>query len=369
MIGMKGIARASAAVLCMALIAFPAAAGPQLLFEVGTGKVLAHQDAFKRWYPASLTKLMTAYVAFRAVEAGELEFGSPIDISANAAKEPPSKMGYGTGAKLTLDNALKIIMVKSANDVATAIGETVGGSERLFAKRMNDEARRLGMKNSNFVNAHGLPTTEQYTTAYDMALLAHAIRRDYPQHAHYFSLEGIRAGNANMQNYNVLIGRFPGADGMKTGFICASGFNLIASATRDSRTMVAVVMGAVSPVERAEDAAGLLAKGFAMKNTSAAPTLGRFQPYGQDLDKPTDLRPVVCTGEARSVRWEARDADGRMVLRSPHVVPMNRPPNYVTVGLGGITGPPTTQPRYADVPIPTPRPDYVPTPTAAAGEG
>lgn len=351
--------------LGIAVLAVPARAGPSLLFDVGSGKVLAHEDAFKRWYPASLTKLMTAYVAFRAVQAGELQLDSPVRVSENSAKEPPSKMGYTPGSEMTLDNALKMIMVKSANDIATAIGESVGGSEQAFAARMNAEAARLGMVDTHFVNANGLHATQQYTTARDLAVLVWAIRREFPQHAHYFSIEGISAGDKVMRNYNLLIGRFEGADGMKTGYICASGFNLIATATRKGRTLAAIVLGAASQVERAERAAALLVRGFASPGF-AAPTLASLKPSGTETKVATDMRPEICSKEAREARAENRDDEGRLILESAHVQPINREPKIVSVGLGGVTGPASSVPRYADVPIPTPRPDYPPPAKASA---
>jgi D-alanyl-D-alanine carboxypeptidase len=341
-----------------------ASATPRLLMELETGRVLSHQDAFKRWYPASLTKLMTAYVAFRAVQAGELQFGSPIIVSKHAAGEPPSKMGYPAGSELTLDNALKIVMVKSANDIATAIGETVGGSEGAFAERMNMEAKRLGMTGSHFVNAHGLPNPGQYTTARDLAVLVAALRRDFPQYMSYFAIEGIRSEKETLRNYNVLIGRFDGADGMKTGFICASGFNLIASATRGERTVVAIVLGALTQEARAEEAADLLAQGFGQSATTG-PKLSELIRYGSDNDMPTDMRPEVCSAGAPGDRWEGRE--GRMIFRTPNIAPMERAPVLAEVGLGNISGPPTTQPRFADVPVPTPRPNYTPPPSAQGG--
>ena len=146
----------------------PPSAGPSLLFDARTGQVIESENPFARWFPASLTKLMTTYVAFRAVEAGEVTLQSPVRVSRNAANEPPSKMGYQPGTILTLDNALKIIMVKSANDVATSIGESLAGSEEAWAARMNAESQRLGMTGSHWVNAHGLHDDNQYTTARDL---------------------------------------------------------------------------------------------------------------------------------------------------------------------------------------------------------
>jgi D-alanyl-D-alanine carboxypeptidase len=349
----------------------PAAAGPSLVVDLDGGRVLSQEDAMKRWYPASLTKLLTAYVAFRAVAAGEVTLKSPVRISKNAAKEPPSKMGYPAGSVLALDNALKIIMVKSANDVATAIGESIGGSEPAFAARMNAESIRLGMTGSRWVNAHGLHHDGQYTTAHDLAVLATAIRRDFPQYADYFRLEGLVDGQTKMINHNDLIGRFAGADGMKTGYTCPSGFNLLASATRDGRTLLAVVIGERSSEERAVKAADLLAAGFG-KSAAGAPTLASMTPVGQGLDQPTNMRSRICTQAAYKARLDAGEVDknGKVIVSSPHLA--DKPARervLVAVGLGGATGPRSPHAaadvEYARVPIPTPRPDYRPVEASA----
>ncbi len=346
----------------------PAVGGPFIVVDANSGHVLAQEDAFQRWYPASLSKLMTAYVAFRAIDAGEVTLQSPIRISKNAAKEPPSKMGYKPGSVLTLDNALKIIMVKSANDVATAIGESIAGSESAFAGRMNAEATRLGMTGSHWVNAHGLHSEEQYTTARDMALLALAIRRDYPQYASYFAIEGLQAGKATLENHNTLIGRFEGADGMKTGYTCPAGFNLAASATRGGRTILAVLLGEMSSSERAEHAADLIAKGFGT-SAQAGPRLESLSPPAPLQPVAIDMRPVVCSQEARQARLENRDDEGNSIVNSPYLHEPNKQPHLVAISLGGATGPKSPyypeEVEYADVPIPTPRPDYKPTPVAA----
>lgn len=357
------------AALLLALLGAPALAGPYLLFDVGSGRVLAEDDAFQRWYPASLTKLMTAYVAFRAVESGEMQLDSPILMTQNAAKEPPSKMGFPPGSVLTLDNALKIILVKSANDVATAIAESIGGSEAGFAARMNAEARRLGMTDTHFVNAHGLHSPDHYSTARDLALLVRALRTEFPQFANYFALEGIRYGKSVVENHNFLIGRFEGADGMKTGYICAGGFNLIATATRGRRTLAVIVLGAHSQVERAELAADLLARGFKGFGFGlGGPTLTSLRPSRPVSPTAIDIRSQVCSQEAVAKRAEMRDDEGRFVLNSPHVRPRTHEPRLVAVGLGGASGPIPGKPVYANIPIPTPRPEYPPQ-TVSAGEG
>jgi D-alanyl-D-alanine carboxypeptidase len=250
-------------------------------------------------------------------------------------------------------------MVKSANDIATAVAESVAGSVPAFAQRMNAEAQRLGMTGSRFVNAHGWHHENQYTTARDIALLSAALRREFPQHAGYFSIEAIGAGKTIMENHNTLIARFSGADGMKTGYTCPSGFNLVASATRNGRTLLAVVLGELSVETRAEKAANLLVDGFS-KSGFAAPRIASLQPSGNMLTQATNMRPVICTEAARQERMANRGEDGKRVVRSPHMRELDRPRRVVTVGLGGASGLSPAIVEYADVPIPTPRPDYTP---------
>ena len=225
--------------------------------------------------------------------------------------------------------------------------------------RMNAEARRLGMSGSNWVNAHGWHDDNQYTTAHDMAVLATAIRREFPQSDGYFAIEAIQAGKARINNHNTLIGRFAGADGMKTGYTCPSGFNLVASARRGGKRVIAVVLGAESVEERAETAAELLANGFKRSNFGA-PRLGGMRPSGQMLTRATNMRPVICTAEARQERLALRDEKGRRVVRSAYMSAFDRPRRVIEVGLGGAVGV-LPVPQIANVPVPTPRPDYKPT--------
>jgi D-alanyl-D-alanine carboxypeptidase len=273
--------------------------------DVASGAVVDHFDARRPWYPASTTKLMTLYVTFRAIAAGQLGLDSPVTISANSAAQPSSKMGFGPGARLTLDNALKMMMVKSANDIAVAVAETVGGSVEAFAERMNGEAARLGMTRSHFVNPHGLPDERQVTSARDMAVLARALLTHFPQHRDYLKVHAIRIGEHVLKNFNSLLERYPGASGMKTGFICASGYNLVASARRGERELIAVVFGAYGGLERAEFAAELLDEGFAAGATSGSgPTLATVT-SGESYDKPLDMRPFVCSPDRAATASEA----------------------------------------------------------------
>jgi D-alanyl-D-alanine carboxypeptidase len=284
--------------------------GPYLLIDAETGEVLEHFDAQRPWYPASTTKLVTAYVAFRAILAGEITLDSPVVISANAAAQPASKMGFGAGATLTLGDALKIMLVKSANDIAVAVAETVGGSVEGFAERMNREAARLRMTRSHFVNPHGLPDERQVTTARDMAVLAKALLVEFPQHREFLKVHAIQIGDKVFKNFNPLLERYPGANGMKTGFICASGYNLVASARRGERELIAVVFGEYGGKARAEHAAELLDEGFAAVAGRSLPRLTLASvSSGKTYTAPFDMRPFVCSPDRAAQASEANMED------------------------------------------------------------
>jgi D-alanyl-D-alanine carboxypeptidase len=333
----------------LGLLAFAtvsASAGPTLLFDAKTGQVIESENPFARWYPASLTKLMTTYVAFHAVETGEVTLQSPVRVSSNAINEPPSKMGYPVGTVLTLDDAIKIIMVKSANDIATSIGESIAGSEEAFAARMNAESKRLGMTGSHWVNAHGLHDDNQYTTARDLGILASALRREFPEYSSYFSIEGLSFGKQVIPSHNNLIGRFEGADGMKTGYTCPAGYNLVASATRDGRTLMAIVIGATSVKSRNETAAGLLAKGF-LQPTAGGLTLAMLKPSGDGINQATNMREALCTkAGSQALRKKEREAaaqrkkEGKVEPES-YLAKREGPRDLVPVSIGTATGPAT----------------------------
>jgi len=288
----------------------PVSAESLLVIEADTGKVLFAQNAGYPWYPASVTKLMTTYVTLRAVKEGRLTLDQPLTVSANAVAQSPVKMGFGVGTQVTVDNALKMLMVKSANDIAVVLAEGVGGSIESFADQMNWNARRLGMTQSSFVNPNGLPADDQISSARDLAILARALIRDFPEYDYYWHLPGIRMGKKVQRNYNTLLGRYPGADGMKTGFICASGFNLVASATRDGRRLIAVVLGAPSSALRALKAAQLLERGF---NTSTGgltwlmPSLGTVEMLQPINAAPPNLREQMCGAHRKHPATEDED--------------------------------------------------------------
>jgi D-alanyl-D-alanine carboxypeptidase len=280
-----------------------------LVIEAENGKVLFAQNAGYPWYPASVTKLMTAYVTLRAVKEGRLSLDTPLVVSPSAAAQAPVKMGFGVGTVVTVDNALKMLMVKSANDMAVVLAEGVAGSIENFADDMNANARRLGMVQSSFVNPNGLPADDQISSARDLAILARALIRELPEYDDYWHLPGIRMGKMVQRNYNTLIGRYPGADGMKTGFICASGFNLVATATRDGRRLIAVVLGAPSSAARALKAAQLLERGFNSNSGLSwlMPPFGTVESLQPIAAAPPNLRDEMCGGHRKRPATEDED--------------------------------------------------------------
>jgi D-alanyl-D-alanine carboxypeptidase len=275
----------------LAVIAAPANAAPALVVDAASGAVLYQEDATRPWYPASLTKLMTVYVALKAVHERRLTMETPLVVSNRAARMAPSKMGFKPGAEVTLGNALKMIMVKSANDVSVTIAEGVSGSVESFAAEMNAVARALGMRNSNFVNPHGLHDDANVSTAQDMAILARALLTHFPQQRALYGIGALRLDAQIIQTHNGLLGRYPGADGMKTGFICASGFNVVATATRGGRQLVAVVMGSPNAKARTLKTMAMFEHAFARgaSGRQALTSLAASQHAA-----PPNLRSTIC---------------------------------------------------------------------------
>lgn len=239
-----------------------AAKSAALVMDAATGKILYQAHANDPRYPASLTKMMTLYMLFEAMDAKKLKLDDRLKVSAFAASRPPSNLGLRAGDTLTVRQAILALVTKSANDVAAAVAETLGGSESRFAQKMTAKARKLGMSKTNFRNASGLPHRSQLTTARDMATLGRALLRRFPHYYGYFSQEEFAYEGQHYGNHNRLLGNYDGVDGIKTGYIHASGFNLVASAKRDGRRVIGVVFGARSPAERSHTMTGLLDDGF-----------------------------------------------------------------------------------------------------------
>ena len=327
------------------LLSSNAFALPHLSIDLDSGRVLSSKQAFDAWHPASLTKLMTAYVVFRAIDAGEITAQSPVKISRNASRQPPSRIGFGRGSVVTFDNALKLLIIKSANDISVAIAESLSGSTKGFANRMNKEAARLGMKGSRFVNPHGLHDKRQVTTAHDMALLVRAIHKEYPQYADMFKAPSLiaplrlKSGKYRQKvhfSYNLLLERFRGGDGFKTGFVCASGYNFVGAATQGGRRIAAVVLGRDGQTSRAVDAAKLITEGFQLSLTQGTP-INNLKADGPVRSSPTNMRPKVCTEKARASRYDP--GAGQAVIKSPWMQKRSITQKPITVALGGASGP------------------------------
>ena len=309
------LGRAGLGLLVGAILMAPsvASAAPALVFEPYNGTVLYAEDPDAQWFPASLTKLMTAYVTFQALKAGSVTPDTKVTCSRTAALQAPSKLGLPVGGSITLDVALKVLIVKSANDVAVMIAEAVADSQDTFIARMNEAAQQLGMTQTHFTNVNGLPDERQVTTARDLAKLARAIIVEFPEHADLFSSIQVQVGKKTMRTHNSLLVSFPGADGMKTGFICESGFNVVASATRDGRKLVAVVLGEPSVASRNDRTTQLLESGFRRyfwKSLFGSSLDGLA--VGTSLSEgPTHLRDSVC-GVARAKSKIKRSATPKL---------------------------------------------------------
>ncbi len=299
-----------------------ASAEALLVVEADTGKVLQADNATMPWYPASVTKIMTAYVTLKAVKDGRLSLDTLLTVSPVAASQSPSKMGFRPGIQVTVDNALKMMMVKSANDMAVVLAEGVGGSVE-----------------TSYVNPNGLPADGQITSARDLAILARAVIRDLPEYEYFMHIPSIRYGRRVTQNFNKLIGRYPGADGFKTGFICASGYNLVASATRNGKRLIAVVLGASSGQARAVRAAQLLERGFGGNGLGwLKPALGTVDNLVPIDATPPNLREEMCSGKRKR---PATDEDADVVAANGSASTGEAAVTFFTAGLQPPMGKPS----------------------------
>jgi len=329
----------------------PASAEATLVVEADSGRVLHAEHATYPWYPASTTKLMTMYLTLKAVKAGRLSMDSLLTVSPNAVAQAPSKMGFAAGTQVTVDNALKMMMVKSANDMAVVLAEGVGGSIEKFADEMNAASRRLGMTQSSWVNPNGLPADEQITSARDMAILARAILKELPEYEMYWHIPSIRFGRRIMRNTNGLIGRYPEADGMKTGFICASGFNVVATATRGGRKLIVVIFGSRSGMVRSEKAAQLFEKGFASGGLSwLMPSLGTVENLQAIAAAPPNLRDEMCGKHRKRPASEEEDSETVQAM-SDNIDPSSAYAGTLQSLRGRTTTGPLLGPLQPSVPI------------------
>ncbi|MBF0186142.1 MAG: D-alanyl-D-alanine carboxypeptidase [Magnetococcales bacterium] len=234
-----------------------------LVMEARTGRILHATEPDELRHPASLTKMMTLYLAFQALKSGQMHLNQMLPVSQNAASQEPSKLGLRPGQQIRVEDALLGLVTKSANDATVVVAEALGGSEEQFARMMTNKARALGMKSTVFRNPSGLPNSEQVTTARDMAILGYALIYHHPQFYPYFSRVGFTYAGIRHNNHNHLMSRYRGMDGIKTGYIRASGFNLVASTVREQTRLIGVVFGGRSAVSRDNKMAVLLDQAFA----------------------------------------------------------------------------------------------------------
>lgn len=293
----------------------PAEARPvqaNIVVDAATGEVLFASNANTMTYPASLTKMMTLYLLFEAMQDGRVKLTDTITFSKYAAGRAATNLNVRSGDRITVETAILALVVRSANDVATAVAEHLGGTESGFAKLMTNKARMLGMPRTTFRNANGLPDSKQRTTARDMATLSVALIRDFPQYYGYFKRTSFKYRGVRYSGHNRLLKSFKGYDGIKTGYIRASGFNLASSAERDGRRLVVVVLGGKSPSVRDRKVAELLTKGF--KTTHGTGTLLVAKaPVGSQI-KPV-AKPVAKASEQTAAESVVEDVIANILIK------------------------------------------------------
>jgi D-alanyl-D-alanine carboxypeptidase len=293
-------------------------ASPMLLVDASTGDILAAQEATRSWHPASLTKMMTAHLALTAVKSGRVSMDTSVVLSLRATAQAPTKLGVPPGTSLRLEDALTVMMVKSANDVSFAIAEAIGGSEETFVAAMNQEARRLGMTGTRFVNPTGLHDDRQVTNARDMAVLMLALLSYHADYLDLLRTPSITVNGRVLKNTNKMVEDYTGLEASKTGFVCASGFNVTVSALRGNRRVIGVVLGSPSAATRTLVMRELLNTGL----SEAASPVGNLRTMKAEAPMPAaDLRRLKC-GRQDPARLEVRAAGS--VAKHTEVQPLRR---------------------------------------------
>ena len=334
-------------VLALLLASAPAQATPVLVVDADSHQILHQEDAGAPWYPASTTKLMTALVVFEALRAGDVSLSTPVSMTRNAMKQAFLESGLSVGRTMTLEDALFAMIVASANDVAVALAEAVASDEATFVRRMNEAAARLGLTGTHFSNPNGLFDRANYTTARDLAILGMEVDRAFPEYRRFFQASAVTIDGKEIKSNNLLLTSFAGTTGMKTGFLCASGRNIVALATRNGKRVMVVVLGATTERERNERSAQYLTQAFNGRLPSEA---GRVENLQNRTDvAPEDMRIRLCTD--KSAAYEAsRDALYPMGLPGHETYLKDQIPGEVhAIGTW-------LDDRITDVPIPTPRP-------------
>lgn len=344
------------AVLAAILFVYPTSGAwadknASLMIDANSGKVLHAESASHKRYPASLTKLMTLYMTFDALRTGQVKLNTRLKASKKAAAMPSTNIRMKRGDRITVQDAIKALIVRSANDVAVVLAEHLGGSEYKFSKKMTAVARRLGMKNTTFKNASGLPNRQQVTTARDMAVLALALRRHYPQYYHYFRTQTFKYKGKKYTSHNKAMNRISGADGLKTGYIRASGFNLITSAIRRGKSVIGVVMGGESSKSRDDKMVRLVERTFTRMNLQNNRRQFVLNDDPVPLQKPQELvalaqkrqqlvakeyaaaKPVKAPVKQAAVAKPVSSAATKTIA----VHTQGKPPQFISVNLGNKT--------------------------------
>jgi D-alanyl-D-alanine carboxypeptidase len=302
-----------------------------IVMDATSGEILYQQRADSPRYPASVTKIMTLYLAFEALSTGRLHETDLITVSPLAASQPPTKLGLHVGDTIAVEDAMHAMAVHSANDMAVALAEKIGGSESRFAAMMTMKAQELGMAHSHFVNPNGLPDSRHISSAHDIAILCRAVLRDYPQYYHYFGDEQFTYRGATFNNTNHLLGHMPGMDGFKTGFTSAAGFNLAASAVRDGHRLIVVVMGGSSGAARNANVEDLLLTGFDVEERRSH---GENLILTQNMFEQSPMGGTVTMPQAGRDDGEGEDGDGDAIdivlTAAAHGTPVSFVPAGVT---------------------------------------
>lgn len=351
--------RFAIALVASVLSLAPALANPLLLVDRDNLQVLYAEDAGQPWHPASLTKLMTAYVAFEEIAKGTVTLETPVTLSKYAMTQAPSRSGLKVDTSVSLEDALYILIVKSANDMAVAIAETIGGNEAAFVAKMNDVAARMGLTATHFVNPNGLHDPRQVTTARDLAILSLYIEQSFPQYMQMFRTSVVRINGQKLESQNSLLTSFAGSIGMKTGYVCASGLNVVVDVDRNGRRLMAVVLGGSSGRDRNERAAELLLKGLSGSASGTGQNvLSLTNAVGA---APVDMRPNIC-GKDAAAYVKAQEAAFPMGLKDQ--------PSYLTDEIAAVEHVATDLGRVrTGIVLPRPRPAHIPAfPSQAVAE-
>jgi D-alanyl-D-alanine carboxypeptidase len=293
------------------------------VIHADTGDVLFDRYSTARRYPASLTKMMTLYLLFEELDAGELTLQSKLKVSARAAGQPPSKLGLKAGSTISVETAIEALVVKSANDVAAVVAEHISGSEWRFAKKMTTKARSLGMSRTRFRNASGLPNSKQVTTARDMAVLGQRVLQDFPQYYHYFSAKSFTWGGRTYASHNRLVKTYSGADGIKTGYTRRSGFNLVTTAVNGDNRLIGVVLGGRTSRSRDKHMRDILNKGFASIKRKPTLVAALYRKTPAPRIKPTLLAKLEQDANDAAVK---KDQLRREIMTAALVQPTMAPP-------------------------------------------